>query len=105
VHCSFKSGRSYLKKWIEIENTGVILNKRPLTPAYIIFYVLFLPDTWQVITGLLVSYFLTPVILSPEMGAPAKVLLYIMVATIGYAASRGPARGITRLLKKTILGE
>jgi hypothetical protein len=81
------------------------LNKRPLTPAYVIFYVLFLPDTWQVLTGLIVAYLLTPVILSPEMGVPAKALLYIMVATIGYAASRGPARGITRLLKKAILGD
>lgn len=81
------------------------MNKRPLTPAYLIFYVLFLPDTWQVLTGLIAAYFLTPVILSPEMGVPAKALLYIMVATIGYAASRGPARGIARLLKKAILGD
>jgi hypothetical protein len=79
--------------------------KRPLTPGYIIFYVLFLPDTWQILVGLLVSNFLTPAILSPEMGLPAKILLYAMIATIGYAASRGPARGITRMIKKWALGD
>jgi hypothetical protein len=87
-------------------NAGEILSKkRPPTPGYIIFYVLFLPDTWQILFGLLISYFLTPTILSPEMGLPAKLLLYVMIATIGYAASRGPARGVTRLIKKWILGD
>lgn len=86
--------------------TGDILSKkRALTPGYIIFYMLFRPDTWQILVGLLVSYFLTPTILSPEMGLPAKILLYVMIATIGYAASRGPARGITRMIKKWILGD
>ena len=84
---------------------GDSLNKRPLTPGYIIFFVLFLPDTWQAAIGLLAAYFLTPMVLRPEMGVPTKVLIYIMIATIGYAASRGPARGITGWLKKRILGD
>lgn len=91
---------------MRIETTGDILSKkRPLTPGYIIFYILFLPDTWQVIVGLLAGYFLTPLILSPEMGVPAEILLYVMIATIGYAAARGPARGLTRIIKKWVLGD
>lgn len=79
--------------------------KRPLTPGYVLFYILFLPDTWQVLIGLLVSYLVTPSILSPEMSLSAKIMIYLMLATIGYAASRGPARGITRVIKKWILGD
>jgi len=81
------------------------VKKRPLTPGYVIFYVLFLPDTWQVMVGLLAAYYLTPVVVSSEMAVSAKVLLYIMIATIGYAAFRGPARGITRWIKKLILSD
>jgi hypothetical protein len=80
-------------------------DKRPLTPGYVLFYILFLPDTWQVLIGVLVACFFTPLILSPEMETPAKVVVYLMMATIGYAASRRPARGISRLLKKWILGD
>jgi ABC-type uncharacterized transport system permease subunit len=79
--------------------------KRPLTPSYVIFYVLFLPDTWQVLVGLLAAFFLTPVISSPAMGIPAEILLYIMIATIGYAVARGPARGLARIIKKWVLGD
>ena len=79
--------------------------KRPLTPGYVFFYILFLPDTWQVLMGLLVSYIFTPAVLSPDMGASARVMVYIMITTIGYAASRRPALGITRMIKKWILGD
>jgi hypothetical protein len=79
--------------------------KRPLTPGYLIFYILFLPDTWQAIAGLLAALFLTPLISSPEMGVPAQILLYVMIATIGYAAARGPARGFTRIIRKWVLGD
>ena len=81
------------------------MNKRPLTTGYILFYILFLPDTWQILVGLAVSWYLTPIIVSPDMNPAAEAVLYIMVATIGYAAFRGPARGITRMLKKLILGD
>ncbi len=84
---------------------GIVVNHRRRTPGYIIFYILFLPDSWQVVIGLICAYYLTPVILSPDMSTPAVAMLYIMIATIGYAASRGPARGISRLLKKLVLGD
>ena len=81
------------------------MRKRPLTPGYILFYILFWPDSWQILIGLMVAWFLTPLILSADMTTVVVVVLYIMMATIGYAASRGPARGITRLLKKVVLGD
>lgn len=94
-------------RWMQSgERIGAPLSdKRPLTPGYIFFYILFLPDTWQVLIGVLASGLVTPSILSPDMALPARVMVYLMMATIGYAASRRPARGITRLLKKWILGD
>lgn len=89
-----------------IKRIGAILSKkRAITPGYVFFYILFLPDTWQVLVGVLTAYLLTPVILKPELGLAAKAILYFMVATIGYAAFRGPARGLTGMLKKRILGD
>jgi hypothetical protein len=84
---------------------GAVLAKRPITIGYVIFYILFLPDTWQAVMGLVAAYFVTPAI-APAQGAIATtVLLYIMIATIGYAGTRGPARGITHMLKKWTLGD
>lgn len=82
------------------------MQKREITFNYIVFYILFLPDTWQVLTGILAAWLLVPLIqTSAEMGVGGKVMLYIMVATIGYAAFRKPAEGLTRLFKKWILGD
>ena len=80
-------------------------SQRPLTFAYIAFYLLFLPDTWQILIGLAAAYILAPRALSAQSGVFESVMLYIMIATIGYAASRLPARGITRLIRRLILGK
>jgi hypothetical protein len=91
---------------ILLKRIGAHLSKkRPITPGYVLFYILFLPDTWQVLAGVLMACFLTPVVLSPDMATPAKVMIYLMMATIGYAGSKWPARGIVRRLKKWILGD
>ena len=73
--------------------------------SYYIFYALFLPDTWQIIIGIAASYLLTPLAISRGGGVFGRVMLYIMIATIGYTASRLPARGISRIIKKLILGD
>ena len=77
--------------------------KRKLTPAYVIFYILFLPDTWQVLMGIVLAYFLVPTILKPDMSTSAVVMLYIMCATIGYAITVKPGRWISDKLKRAIL--
>lgn len=86
-----------------IDNEVNILGNRKLTPGYIIFYILFLPDTWRVLIGIIASYLLTPAIVSPEMHHTGTVIFYIMIASIGYAASDIPSRWITQILKKLIL--
>jgi len=84
---------------------GEILQKRPLTFSYIFFYILFLPDSWQVLIGIVVAYIFAPRASTPDAGLFSRILLYVMIATIGYAASRLPARGMTRVIKKLILGD
>ena len=77
--------------------------KRPLTPAYIIFYILFWPDTWRILTGLVLSLLVTPYILPAEMSMAGRAMLYVMVAAIGWALSSKPAGWITGKLKSLIL--
>ena len=80
------------------------MQKRQITPTYIIFYILFLPDTWQILIGIAAAVILAPLIVQPNLGTPGKIMLYIMIATIGYAASRAVGRGISQMFKKLILG-
>jgi hypothetical protein len=82
-----------------------MLRKRPITPSYIVFYILFLPDSWRILLGIVAAWLLTPFIVKPDMGISAQVVLYIMIAGIGYAATGVPARWITRFFKKLILGD
>ncbi|MDO9109912.1 MAG: hypothetical protein Q7U40_04595 [Desulfatirhabdiaceae bacterium] len=81
------------------------MGKKQLTIRYIIFYILFLPDSWQALTGLCSAYFLAPVVGHPDTGYGGRAMLFVMIATIGYAVSSVPARWITRTLLKWILGE
>lgn len=81
------------------------MGKRPLTPSYVIFYILFLPDSWQIVIGIIAAVLITPYIVPPHMGQVGRAALYVMIATIGYAASRIIARRITQGLKKLILGD
>jgi len=80
------------------------IDKRPLTPAYVIFYFLFWPDTWRILTGILLTLFFTPLILPADLSMGGRAMLYVMVAAIGWALSNKPAGWITAQLKKLILG-
>ena len=81
------------------------MQKRPRTISYYIFYALFLPDTWQIVIGVIAAYLLAPLAIPQGAGLFGRVMLYVMIATIGYTASRSPACGISRVIKKMILGE
>ena len=80
-------------------------DKRPLTPAYVIFYILFWPDTWRILTGVLMALLLAPYILPADLGMGGRAMLYVMIAVIGWALSGKPAGWITTKLKKLILGK
>ncbi len=87
------------------QNKGQPLGKRPVTPTYIVFYILFLPDSWQVLMGLGLAWFARRYAMTPEMSGFSKFLIFVMLLTIGYTITRKPALWITRKLKKRVLGE
>lgn len=81
------------------------MKKRPITIRYLFFYILFLPDTWRAMMGLAAAYGTAPLIELPQGGAGGNIMKFFMIAVIGYAVTAVPARWITRILIKWILGE
>jgi len=81
------------------------LPDRPKTPTYFIFFILFHPDTWRIPFGFCLSIFLTPTIAPPDLATPGRVMLYVMIATIGWSVFGKPAGWITAALKKWLLGD
>ena len=77
---------------------------RPVTPGYIVFYILFLPDTWQLIAGFIASGLISPRIMPPDFDSAAQIVVFFMIAAIGYTASRPLGKWIAGALKKIILG-
>ena len=80
------------------------MNRRKLTPGYIIFYLLFWPDTWCIVLGIAFAAVVGPAIIPDDLGVAGSWLLYIMLATIGYRITAPVGRGISRWLRKLILG-
>lgn len=69
-----------------------IFDRNGSNVSIVFFYILFLPDTWQVIVGIAAAYFILPAILKPDMVTGAIVMLYIMCAVIGYALFAKPGK-------------
>ena len=81
------------------------MKKRPITLSYILFYILFLPDSWRILMGIIFSGVLSSLIFTPEIDFSGRVVISIMMAFIGYSATGVPARWITGMFKKLILGD
>jgi hypothetical protein len=80
-------------------------SKRPFTPTYLVFFILFAPDTWRIVGGFLAAILFTPHIVQPDMTLVKRTMLYVMVAAIGWAICGKPAQWITAGLKKAFLGK
>ncbi len=78
---------------------------KPKTRTYFFFYIIFHPDSWRILFGFCVSILLTPQIAPPDLTTPGRLVLYVMIATIGWAAFGKPAGWITGSLKKWFLGD
>jgi hypothetical protein len=80
------------------------LRKRPITPAYVIFYILFSPDTWRILIGIILAGFLvSPLARSQEIGPAGQTMLWVMLVAIGWSISAFPGKKIAGFLKKIIL--
>ncbi len=79
------------------------MRKRPLTPGYVFFYILFWPDTWRILIGAAAAFFLAPRLVSPDMGVMGAGMVYVMLAAIVYASSARLASWISGRVRKLIL--
>jgi len=80
------------------------LPDRPKTPTYFVFFILFHPDTWRILFGFIVAILMVPEIAPQDLAATGRVMLYIMIAAIGWAVFAKPAGWITAALKRWLLG-
>jgi hypothetical protein len=77
--------------------------KRPLTPTYIFFYMLFSEDTWRIAFGLASSFFMVPrLILGRNLSIWGEAMVYLMVTAIGWWIFAYPAKKITGYLKQWV---
>ena len=82
---------------------GDPLQKRPLTPGYVFFYLIFLPDTWQILIALIAAVTVTPHILTPDVGPVGTAIVQVMIAGNVYAITGPIGRRISRFLQKRIV--
>lgn len=79
------------------------MRNKPLTPGYVFFYILFWPDTWRILIGIAAACLLAPRLVYPDLGTLGTGIIYVMLASIGYAFSSLPARWISDRIKNLIL--
>lgn len=77
--------------------------RRTVTPAYIIFYILFLPDSWRILIGIAAAALLDHFVTGPDTDAVGRTIIFVMLVATGYAASGIPGRFIAGKMKKWIL--
>ena len=80
------------------------MNKRPRSIGYFVFYLLFWSESWRVVLGVVLAVLLAPRIVPPQMEGAAAVMVWVMLATIGYCLVGWPARKIARFWQRLILG-
>ncbi len=79
--------------------------REKLTPLYVLFYVLFSPDTYRVLAGIVCGAVLMPKLLPQETTVLGKYVLFLMLFCIGWAASGVPARWIAGRLQSLVSGK
>ncbi|MFZ7126906.1 MAG: hypothetical protein ACOWWM_12205 [Desulfobacterales bacterium] len=76
--------------------------KQKITPFYVFFYILFSPDTYRILTGILLGIVFMPRLLPQDTTIFGRYVLFIMLVGIGWAVSGIPARWIARKLQSLI---
>jgi hypothetical protein len=78
--------------------------RRPITPVYVLFYIMFLPDAWQALFGVIGSCLISPQIIPADFNPGGKIMAFFMIATIIYAAARPVGKWVSNSMKKFFLG-
>jgi hypothetical protein len=88
-----------------MEGAEAVLQNKKITPAYLAFYILFSPDAWRILAGILLAVMLAPGIAPPDLKPAGSAMLHVMIACIGYVVMAKPATWTTRWLKSLFLGK
>jgi hypothetical protein len=71
-------------------------------PLYLLFYLLFSPDTWRVFAGTVLAVIMTPRLLPVDRTGMGRYVLFIMIVVVGWAITGAPARWLTQRLQAII---
>ncbi|MFO8083121.1 MAG: hypothetical protein R6U27_02225 [Desulfobacterales bacterium] len=80
------------------------MKKQKIGVSYIFFYILFFPDTYRIIIGLLVAWLLAPSVIGSRLMTQAEgFMVWLMIAVIGYTISGRIGNLIADRMKNFIL--
>jgi hypothetical protein len=76
--------------------------QKRLSPLYVVFYILFSPDTWRVLFGVAIAAYGTPRIMgmTEQITTLGRYVIFLMLAAIGWVVFARPARWIATRLQR-----
>jgi hypothetical protein len=79
------------------------MQKRPMTVAYVFFYLLFSEDTWRIGAGFFCALFLGPLLTEGRnLSQGGEVMVWLMILAIGWSVTAWPAKKITAALRRAV---
>lgn len=79
------------------------MKKRPLSLAYIFFYVLLSHDTWRILAGFVCAFFFAPLVTQGRnLSQGGEIMVWLMIMTIGWSVTAWPAKKITAALQQLV---
>ncbi|MFO7713524.1 hypothetical protein [Desulfosarcina sp.] len=79
------------------------MQKRPLSVAYILFYLLFSEDTWRIAAGFVCAVFFGPLLTQGRnLSRGGEVMVWLMILAIGWSLTAWPAKKITAALQRAL---
>ncbi|MCF8066964.1 MAG: hypothetical protein K9L30_00105 [Desulfobacterales bacterium] len=82
------------------------MTERKKTPLFIFFYLLFSPDTWRGVLGILIVVIAGPLLSKNlDLPLPGSIVFWFMIGVIGWWVTEAPANFIAGFLKKRIIGK
>jgi hypothetical protein len=69
---------------------------------YVVFYLIFSPDTWRILIGLLAAMIIAPrAVVGGDYTTAGQVVIWLMILTLGYVLSAPIGRFISKRLTAT----
>jgi hypothetical protein len=76
-----------------------VSKKNRLTPAYIVFHLLFSEDTWRVAIGIVMAVLTAPALRAFDHTGIGRYVMFVTVVVVGWAIAKSPSQWIVRQLR------